>query len=132
MNAIRPIARTEDTVTLRASDYDALIAALEDAEDTAALFAADAREEALGRVEARADHLPVELVMRLLDGEPPVRIWREHRDLSPEALAAAAGVSPADLAEIEAGRAPGNVATFRSLAGALGVAIDDVVGPANG
>lgn len=131
MNAIRPIARTDDTVTLRASDYEELIAALEEAEDIAALFAAGAREEALGRVEARADYLPVERVARLLEGESPVRIWREHRNLSLEALALAASILPTDLAEIEAGRAMGSLAVCRSLARALGVPMDDVA-PSSG
>lgn len=102
------------------------VAALEDAEDIAALFAAGAREEALGRVEARADDLPVERVACLLEGESPVRIWREHRDPSLEALAPAASILPTDLAEIEAGRAMGSLAACRSLAGALGISMDDV------
>lgn len=129
MNAIHPIARTNDTVTLRTSDFDALIAALEDAEDVAALFAAGAREEALGRVEARADHLSVEFVTRLLDGESPVRVWREHRGMSSAALAAAAGLPLDHLLALEAGREMGSVASLRGLADALGVALDDVAPP---
>ncbi len=129
MNAIRPIARTDETVTLRASDYEALISALEDAEDAAALFAAGAREEALGTAVARADHLPIELVMRLLDGEAPARIWREHRGLTPEALADASQVSARDLADIERGVEVAGIGIYRSLAAALGVTVDDLIAP---
>ena len=104
IDRIQLIARTDETVTLRASDYDAQISAVEDAEDIADLLAAGAREDALGKLQARADRLPVARVERLLDGEDPTRIWWEHRGLSPQVLALAAGLSQGDLADIEAGR----------------------------
>jgi DNA-binding XRE family transcriptional regulator len=129
MNAIHPIAQTDDTVTLRRADFEMMLEAVEDAEDIMALGAAEAREKEVGKEAARADHLPVELVMRLMAGEHPVRVWRDHRSLSPQALADKAGVARSYLVEIEGHKKPGSVAAYRRLANALGVAVDDLLPP---
>ena len=83
---------TSEIVTLTRAEYEALIERLEDAEDLAAVAAAEAREAALGKEKVRANYLPIELVRRLSAGEHPVRVWRAHRRLSREALATAAGI----------------------------------------
>lgn len=127
MNAIHPIATTEDTVTLHRADFERMLEAIEDAEDVAALHAAEAREREVGAEAARADHLPVELVLRLVAGEHPLRLWREQRGLTPQALAKKAGVGRSYLVEIEGGKKPGSVAAYRRLAKALGVAVDDLL-----
>ncbi len=129
MNAVHPIAQTADTVTLRRADFEMMLEAIEEAEDVMALKVAEAREVEIGKEAARADHLPVELVMRLMAGEHPVRIWREHRGLSPQALADKAGVARSYLVEIEGHKKPGSVAAYRRLATALGVAVDDLLPP---
>ena len=117
---------SSDTVTLPRAEYEALISALEDAEDLAAVAAAEAREAALGKEAARADHLPIEHVRRLSEGEHPIRVWRAHRGLTREALAAAAGVAPSYLTEIETRRKPGSFAAIAKLAAALKVSLDDI------
>ena len=132
MTAIHPIAQTDDTVTLRRADFEMMLEAIEDADDVAALRAAEAREKEIGKKVARADHLPVELVMRLMAGEHPVRIWREQRGLSPKALADRAGMARSYLVEIEGRRKPGSVAAYRRLADALGVSVDDLLPQADG
>ncbi|MEW5729305.1 MAG: helix-turn-helix transcriptional regulator [Pseudomonadota bacterium] len=129
MNAIHPIAQTDDTVTLRRADFEMMLEVIEDAEDVMALKAAEARETEIGKEAARADHLPVELVMRLMAGEHPVRIWREHSGLSPQALADKAGVARSYLVEIEGHKKPGSVAAYRRLAAALGMAVDELLPP---
>lgn len=129
MIAIHPIAQTDDTVTLRRADFQAMLDAVEDAEDVAALRTAEAEEGEIGKTAARADHLPLELVLRLLAGEHPVRIWRDHRGLSPQALADQASIARSYLVEIEGRRKPGSVAAYRRLAKALSVAVDDLLPP---
>lgn len=104
-----------------------MLEAIEDAEDVAGLRVAEARERELGRDVARADHLEADLVMRLLTGEHPVRIWREHRRLSPQALADKAGLARSYLVEIESRRKPGSVSAYRKIASALGLTIDDLL-----
>ena len=127
MKTIHPIAQTDDTVTLGRADFEMMLEAVEDAEDIIALRTADAREKEVGKDAARADHLPVDLTMRLMDGEHPVRIWREHRRLSPQALADKAGIGRSYLVEIEGCKKPGSVAAYRRMASALEVAIDDLL-----
>jgi hypothetical protein len=63
-------------VTLSRTEYERLLATVEQAEDQAVIALAQAREAQLGKEAARKDHLPIELVDRLLAGEIPVRIWR--------------------------------------------------------
>ena len=101
--------------------------ALEEARDIIALLKAGAHEDAIGEAEARTDHLSDDLVGRLLDGEAPVRIWREHRGLSAAALADAAGLPRSYLAELEAGNKPGSISAYRSLAEVLSISLDDIV-----
>ncbi len=115
-----------DTVTLTRAEYEALMERLEDAEDNAFLDRVEARERAIGKEKARADYLPAELVRRLFDGEHPVRVWRAHRGLTREALAAAAGVAPSYLSEIETRRKPGSFATLAKIAAALRITLDDL------
>jgi DNA-binding Xre family transcriptional regulator len=118
----RPIAETADTVTLRRADYDALLDALEDAADVAAIRETDARIAA-----GEADLIPFAIVERLHAGEVPVRVWREHRGMTARALAAAAGIPASYLCEIEAGRKPGSLQAMAALARALEVDMEDLV-----
>ena len=117
---------TSEIVTLTRAEYEALIERLEDAEDLAAVAAAEAHEAALGKEKARADYLPIELVRRLSAGEHPVRVWRAHRRLSREALATAAGIAPSYLSEIETRRKPGSFSALAKLAAALHISLDDL------
>ena len=116
----------DDTVTLSRAEYETVIERLEDAEDLAAVAAAEARETALGKENVWADYLPVELVKALLDGEHPVRVWRRHRGVSADALAATAGLSPSYLSEIETGRKPGSLDAIIKIAAALKVSLDEL------
>lgn len=129
MNAIHPLAQTDDTVTLRRADFVMMLEAVEDADDSAALRTADGREREIGKTVARADHLPAALVRRLLAGEHPVRVWRERRGLSPQALADKAGMGRSYLVEIEGYKKPGSLAVYRRLAFALDLAVDDLLPP---
>ena len=80
------------------------------------------------RIAAGADELvPASVADRLIDGAPPLRVWREHRGLSQSALARAAGVSRVQIVEIEAGRNTGSVHTLRKLADSLRIAVDDLI-----
>ncbi len=120
------MSHTSETVTLSRAEYEALIERVEEAEDLATVAAAEAREAALGREKARADYLPIELVRRLSAGEHPVRVWRTYRGLTREALAAAAGIAPSYLTEIETRRKPGSFGALAKLAAALRISLDDL------
>ena len=70
--------------------------------------------------------VPAAVVDRLLAGESPVRVWREHRGLTQSGLARASGVNRVVVADIEAGRKGGSVRSLQALAAALGVGVDDL------
>lgn len=115
-----------DTVTLSRAEYEALLDRIEEAEDMRALDRLEAHLAAAGSEQALADYLPIALVKRLSAGEHPIRIWRAHRGLTREALAATAGVAPSYLTEIETRRKPGSFAAMAKIAGALQVSLDDL------
>lgn len=120
------MSQVDDTVTLPRAEYEALLSRLEDAEDNAAIDRLEARIESEGFAAATADYLSLDLVERLCAGEHPIRVWRAHRGLTREALAAAAVVSPSYLTEIETRRKPGSLAAIIKLAAALRVSLDDI------
>ncbi len=107
-------------VVLPRAEYETLLERLEDLEDAARV------REAVEHPETR-EYLPAELVNRLMAGEHPVRIWREHRGLTVAALAEKAGVAPAYVSEIENRKKPGSVRAMKALAAALAVDLDDLV-----
>lgn len=122
MNAIRPIAITDETVTLSKADYEALLEALEEAHDRARLRQVEA-DLAAGRTE----EIPLDMAEALLEGANPVRTWRKYRGLTAGDLAAQVGISKAYLSEIESGKKPGSVAVLAQLAKALRLDMDDLM-----
>ncbi len=91
-----------------------------DRADREAIAAVDA---ALAR--AKAELVPAAVLDRLLAGEPPLRVGREHRGLPQTALAEATGVHGVVIADIEAGRRRGSLDGHVGLAAAPGVLVDD-------
>lgn len=70
--------------------------------------------------------VPAGTANRILDGENPVKVWREYRGMTQESLAERAGISKAYLCQIETGKRAGAVKTLRAIAAALGVTVDDL------
>ena len=118
---IEPLAENDDTVTLRRTDYDALLAELENARDVAVI-----RDVAAKVAAGESEYVPIAVAERLSAGEVPVRVWREHRGMTASALAKAAGIQASYLCEIEAGRKPGSFRAMANLAGALEVDMEDL------
>ena len=110
-----------DTVTMPRAEFERLVTLLQDAEDVAAFDAAQ-RRLASGDDEL----VPASVVDRLLAGEAPVRVWREHRGLAGKALAARAGISAPYLTQIEVGKREPSLTVLKALAAALGVGLDDL------
>jgi DNA-binding XRE family transcriptional regulator len=103
---------TADLVVMRPEDFDEL---LEDAAATAAWHRT--RDE---------ETVPAAVVDRLLAGESPIRVWREHRGMTLTALAAAAGIGKGYLSQLEKGERQGPTATLKQIAAALRVDLDDL------
>jgi DNA-binding XRE family transcriptional regulator len=127
MNGVKILSETPDTVTVSRGDWTQLLSELEDALDRAAVVERRRYEAGKGVQAARRNYLSAGEARRLLDGESPVKVWREKRGRSQRELAAAAGVGAGYLAEIETGRKPGSVAALARLACALQVQIEDLI-----
>ena len=85
-------------------------------------------EELYDLAKAAGDEsFPVAVVDRLLAGESPVRVYRDHRGLTQKQLADAAGINPVYLSQIETGKRTGSAKTLASIASALDVEIDDLI-----
>ena len=69
---------------------------------------------------------PFEIVERLLDGESPVKVFRNYRGLTQEDLASRAGTSQVSISDIESGKITGSVKTLKAIAGVLEIDLDDI------
>lgn len=110
-----------EMVTIPREEYDRLRAAAEDLADL----------QAYGRIKAALsagedELIPMEYANRLLNGDSPLRVYRDLLGMTQAALAEKAGVNRVTVAEIETGRKQGSIATLRALAGALRVSLDDL------
>ena len=96
---------------------------LEDIRDFDTINAAiDRREEEL---------IPSEVVYAILDGENPIKVWREYRELTQQQLAETAGISKPYLSQIETGKRIGTAEILSAIAKALDVSLDEVVTTGN-
>ena len=115
----RLVAETlPDHVLVRRTEIERLTRRIEDVEDRRAVDAA---------AEGRGDFLPENLVRRLISGEHPLRIWRNHRKMTLDHLAKAAGVGKAYLSQIENGHKDGSIKVLRACGDALDVDLDDLL-----
>jgi DNA-binding XRE family transcriptional regulator len=71
--------------------------------------------------------LPAHVVYALVDGENPVKVWREYRQLTQQQLAEAVGISAPFLAQIETGKRKGSINVMAGLAKTLLIALDDLI-----
>ncbi|MDB5474041.1 MAG: transcriptional regulator [Devosia sp.] len=111
-----------EMITIARAEYERLLEAAEDLADIAAYGRVKA-----ALTEGKEELIPSELVDRMIDGESPLRVYREYRGLTQSALASASGVNRVQIADIEAGRKSGSIGTIRKLADALKLSIDDLV-----
>ena len=88
-------------------DYDAAKAALENGED---------------------ELIPAEVVFAILDGENPIKVWREYRGLTQQQLADKVKISKPYISQIETGKRTGTTKILSAIAKALDVSLDEVVG----
>ncbi|MBF0283995.1 MAG: helix-turn-helix transcriptional regulator [Magnetococcales bacterium] len=101
------------------AEFQSLMEELEELRDAAAFGAARARRE---------EGFPGAVAQRLLNGESPVKVFREHRGLTQAALAQQCGVAPATISQLESGKRSLSVETLKALARALQVDADMLLG----
>lgn len=90
--------------------------------------AEDARESMRELASGEDEAIPAVVVNRLLSGEEhPLKVWREYRGLTQEALGSGAGVGKSYISQIEAGSKSGSAKVLKALAEALSVDMDDLL-----
>ena len=103
-------------------EYERLMEAAESLEDVRDY---DAVKKAIES--GREELVPAGVVDRLLNGENPVRVWRKHRGLSVSGLAAACGLTPAAVSQIESGKRSPSIEKLKAIAAALDVDVDEII-----
>lgn len=112
----------ERMVVLPLDEYESLCEAAEELADV------QAYDKARQRLAEGGDELiPARFGDRILDGESPVRVWREYRGLSVRELAGRAAISAAYLSQIEGGSREGSLSTTKALAAALSLEPGDLL-----
>jgi len=109
------------TKPITRAEFEAMLQRIEDMEDRFDLLQAHARGPS-------EDALPGSFAKRLVNGEHPLRIWREFRAMTLDQLSAAAGVSKSYLSEVENGIKGGSVVFMKACAKALAVSLEDITG----
>jgi len=70
--------------------------------------------------------IPAEVVNAILDGENPIKVWREFRGLTQQQLADATQISKPYLSQIETGKRTGTTDVLSAIAKALDVSLEQV------
>ncbi len=89
---------------------------VEDAEDAADFEHAVAEGDGV--------RYPAPVALAMADGVHPVRAWREHRAMTQDQLASAAGVSKPYVSQLEGSKRTGTAATLRKIARVLEVPLE--------
>jgi DNA-binding XRE family transcriptional regulator len=71
--------------------------------------------------------IPSQVTYALLDGENPLRVWREYRKLTQQQVAEAAGISKPYLSQLESGQRKGTTEVLQAVSKVLNVSLDDLV-----
>ena len=91
-------------------EYQALLEKTQLLED---IQAYDREKEKLAQ---GAKLIPAELTFRILDGDNPIKVWREYRHLSQQQLAQKSNISKAYLSQLETGKRRGSAKVLKALA----------------
>jgi DNA-binding XRE family transcriptional regulator len=86
-----------------------------------------AYDEAKLSVAQGEELIPSEVTFAILDGESPIRVWREYRGMTQQQVAEKAGISKPYLSQLESGRRRGTTEALSAVARALGVSLEDLV-----
>lgn len=80
---------------------------------------------------ARGDEelIPSEVVYAILDGENPIKVWREYRGMSQSETAEKAGISVPYLSQLETNKRKGSLDVLSAIAKALQVSLENILSP---
>src|SRR5215207_568326 len=70
--------------------------------------------------------IPAEVVNAILDGQNPIKVWRQYRELTQQQLADIVRISKPYLSQIETGKRTGTTEVLAAIAKALNVSLEQV------
>ena len=105
--------------------YDAYVQLVEESEMLQDVRDYDAVKTAIKQ--GKEELVPGEVTFALLDGENPVKVWREYRGLTQIQFAEKVGISTPYLSQIETGKRIGTTEVLLAIARALEVTLDELV-----
>jgi len=105
--------------------YETYLQLVEQAETLQDIRDYDSAKAALEREEEEL--IPSEVVYALLDGQNPIKVWREYRGLTQQQLGEAAGISVPYLSQLESGKRKGSTRVLTAIAKSLKLSLDDIV-----
>lgn len=113
----------DELVVISRVEYDALVAAMDEAEEDLGTRRIIAETDAaIARGEDAA--LPESVWTAIESGDSPVRAVRKYRGMTQKDMEQATGLAQGYLSEIENGTKPGGLQTMRKIATALRVPVD--------
>lgn len=117
---LAPLAGTELQVVENCEDAE-LVALTREHYKELMERAEDAAAVAAYRKTRNEEAFPAELLDRMLEGEKPIRVWRQHRGMTQQELATKIGISKSHLSEVESGKGEPSLKTLRAAARALDI-----------
>ncbi|MBN1318237.1 MAG: helix-turn-helix transcriptional regulator [Anaerolineales bacterium] len=84
-------------------------------------------DKAIAAIEKGEELVPSQIVYAILDGDNPIRVWREYRGFTQQQLADMAGISKPYLSQIETGKRTGTTDVLSAIAKALDLTVDDIL-----
>jgi len=111
---------TPEYAVIPFSEWQQMVDRLEELEDIA-----DARQVSAA-IAAGEETFSHEFSKRLVSGESPLKVWREYRGLTLDALGKLCGVSASAISQIETGKRSPSVELLANLSRALCCDMDDL------
>jgi DNA-binding XRE family transcriptional regulator len=105
--------------------YDVYIQLAEEAEMLQDIRDYDSVKTAIEQ--GKEELIPSEVTFALLDGENPIKVWREYRGLTQQQLAEMVEISTPYLSQIETSKRAGTTDVLLAISKALKVTLDDIV-----
>jgi predicted transcriptional regulator len=105
--------------------YETYLQLVEQAETLLDIRDYDSAKAALERGDEEL--IPSEVAYALLDGQNPIKVWREYRGLKQLQLAEAGGISVPYLSQLESSKRKGSTRVLTAIAKAMKLSLNDIV-----
>lgn len=105
--------------------YDTYLELVEKAEMLQDIQDYDSAKAALERGDEEL--IPGEVIDAILEGENAIKVWREYRGMSQQAVADHAGISVPYLSQLETKKRKGSLAVLSAIARTLKISLENLV-----